>query len=111
MTTPGGGSCAGVGRNPAWDAPANAAYSGAATQAAYSGAATKAAYSGAAVKAAYSGAAAKIAYSGAAAANTAYSGAAQTAYSGASVVQADAAIEQAKQASFYSDRPRLALAG
>ncbi|MBJ7311813.1 hypothetical protein ACFOLJ_02500 [Rugamonas sp. CCM 8940] len=91
-------------------AAAKTAYSGAAAvQTAYSGAAAKTAYSGAAAaQTAYSGAAAKTAYSGAASAQTAYSGAAgQTAYSGASAAQASAAIENARLASFYTERPRL----
>ncbi|PHV07605.1 hypothetical protein CSQ96_10500 [Janthinobacterium sp. BJB412] len=90
-------------------AAAQTAYSGAAAKTAYSGAAAKTAYSGAAAaQTAYSGAAAKTAYSGAAAAQTAYSGAAgQTAYSGASAAQASEVIENARLASFYSERPRL----
>ncbi|MES2074793.1 MAG: hypothetical protein V4462_04165 [Pseudomonadota bacterium] len=91
-------------------AAAQTAYSGAAAKTAYSGAAAaQTAYSGAAAKTAYSGAAAaQTAYSGAAAAQTAYSGAAgQTAYSGASAAQASEAIENARLASFYSERPRL----
>ncbi|NRR33284.1 hypothetical protein HSX11_24215 [Oxalobacteraceae bacterium] len=87
---------------------AKTAYSGIAAKTAYSGVAAKTAYSGVAAKTAYSGVAAQTAYSGVAA-KTAYSGvAAHTAYSGvAAKAEAAAAIDTAKLASFYSERPRL----
>jgi hypothetical protein len=105
--------------------PGKTAYSGSpgiTAQAAYSGSPGLVAYSGSPGKVAYSGSPgvkARTAYSGSpgAAAQTAYSGSpgvrAQTAYSGspgatAAAVQAQAAIAQARESGFYSERPRLA---